>query len=148
METLQRWVLLFCCGAVLYGVVENLLPRQGVFPVIKAVAVLYIVLILLSPIKNVEQTVPKLLEMPQSVSPQPEDAQRAVLERAAVLVKERLASALRAAGADVRIGEVVLSQTNGSVYVLFCGGAEARAEVERLCDEQLGVKGVYEWKEG
>lgn len=149
METLQRWVLLLCCGAILYGVVENLLPRQGTFPVIKAVAVLYIVLILLSPAKSVGEVSLELPEVSQDLSVSMQEPEQTVLNRSAVLIKEFLTQELCAAGLDAPIEAVTLSETDGTVRVLFCAdeGTEQSA-VERLCDEKLGVKGIYEWKSG
>ena len=149
METLQRWVLLLCCGAVLYGVVENLLPRQGVFPVIKAVAILYIVSILLSPIQRVKSTVPEIPTLSQSAAVQSEEAQRMVLEKSAALLKAELSEILYAAGQDVQIEKLILSETDAAAHIFFVAGEQTdRSEAERLCNEWLGAKGNYEWKDG
>ena len=149
MELLQRWVLLLCCGAVLYGAVENLLPRQGVFPVIKMTAILYIVLILLSPVKHAEKVTFELPELPQGVSVQTDEMQQAVLKRSALLLKEELSEALRADGQDVQVAGLTVSETDGTVHVLLYAGEHAdRTAAEQLCNERLGVKGNYEWKDG
>lgn len=152
METFQRWILLLCCGAVLYGVVENLLPRQGVFPVIKAVLTLYIILILLSPGKMMPEPVLAEITVPAVTTEPSVDEQSSVLEKTAVLLRMKLTDALREQGVNVQIAEVSLQQRGQEIQTvalrLRAGEETDCAAVERLCDGLLGVKGTYEWEAG
>ncbi len=152
METFQRWILLLCCGAVLYGVVENLLPRQGVFPVIKAVLTLYIILILLSPGKTLQEPVLAEVSFPIMTQEVSLTEQSAVLDKTAALLRGKLSNALQEQDVDVQITEVSLQrhgQEIRSVILRLRSGKETDcAAVEQLCDSLLGVKGTYEWENG
>ncbi len=152
MEGLRYWVLRLCCGAVLYGVLENLLPRQGVFPVIKMVTVLYIILLLLSPVQGQLWQHPLLPQPAQQVAlPAEETVKETVRQKTADVLQQRLEQALAAQGKGARLASVQLCGEGdciGSVRLrLRADGTVDKAAVEKLCDSLLGVEGAYEWED-
>lgn len=149
METLRHWALLLCSGCILYGLLENLLPRRGVYPVIKTVAVLYILLILLSPARSVDAL------LGQEVAPAPpvevsDASMDGFWQKTAQDLQQRLQQALTAAGLDAQLLNVRLQTDGGSLQqvqlYLRRGTAEDQA-VRQLCDSLLGFAAAYEWEE-
>ncbi len=152
MEGLRYWVLRLCCGAVLYGVLENLLPRQGVFPVIKTVVVLYIVLLLLSPVQEQLWEQPLLQPAQQVLLPAEETGKESIRQKTADVLQQRLEQALAAQGGGAQLLSV---QLRGEGDCIESVGLRLRADdqvdkaaVQKLCDSLLGVEGAYEWEDG
>lgn len=151
MSALQQWMLLFCCGCVLYGVLENILPRKGIFPVIKTVIVLYILLILLSPsgfrsvIKNV-----RLPDFQQEISLP--DTQSGFDESLRRVLQQRVAAVLAVSGENARVVRLELSIRNGQISQvsirLHTEGECDRQKLMQLCDDCLGLEGSYEFEDG
>ena len=52
MELIRRWVLVLCVSAVLASVLQSVLPEKGSFSVIKLVLSLYILITLISPVRE------------------------------------------------------------------------------------------------
>lgn len=150
MAVLRQWVLVFCCGCILYGTMENLLPRRGVYPVIKMVFTLYIVLILLSPAgaaaalrtTGASQTPASSVTVPQAD----------VLAGAAKTLQETLQDALRQAGLTVQLRRVQLegsAETVTGVRLLFSDATpQERQAAQILCDSLLEMEAAYEWENG
>lgn len=152
MDGLRRWMLLFCCGCILYGLLENLLPRRGTFPVIKAAVILYIILILLSPVHGIRMPLPEIREYSFSAvqeAPLPQDA---VLQSAAAVLRQKLEKALAACGQEAVLTGLWLdgsaAELTGVRLRLQAGAQTDKAKVQRLCDGLLGMEGAYEWQDG
>ncbi len=52
MELIRKWVLVLCVSAVLASVLQSVLPEKGSFSVIKLVLSLYILITLISPVRE------------------------------------------------------------------------------------------------
>lgn len=156
MDELRRWVLMLCCGCVFYGMLENLLPRRGAFPVIKAVAVLYIMLMLLSPVGKLRPDKSFLPDLSVSsggaVLQQETDG---FTQSAADVLRYSLVEALKAEDVGATLQEVRLQCSGNeirSVHLVFQVLSEMTEEdklqIQQFCDGLLGMEGAYEWREG
>ena len=151
MEALRRWILLLCSGCILYGLLENLLPRRGVWPVIKAVAVLYILLVALSPVQSLalpENGWPPLEEASSALPTDPA-VQEAFWRQTGEELQKTLSQALEEAGVDARLLEAKLSGENASVQLrLWVRDEAAQAAARQLCDSLFETAAEYEWEYG
>ncbi len=153
MEALLHGILLLCCGCILYGLLENLLPQRGLYPVIKAVVTLYILLILLSPVQSIGTPLRVREEAPLTPpTVETQGAQQGFLRQMSAALQKTLSDALLAAGEDVRLLRVEVQGTGTRIEAvrLFLQAGENGdvASAERLCDSLLGMEAAYEWENG
>ncbi len=153
MEKLRHWVMLLCCGCILYGLLENLLPRRDTFPVIKAVAVLYIVSILLSPAQSlVALGTGWERQAPETVATAPVLRQDAFLQRTEQLLYASLAEALQTQAPEAELLFLRLEGDEAQItevhLKLRVPETVDREEIRRSCNDLLGMEGNYEWETG
>lgn len=155
MSGVRQWVLLLCCGCILYGIIENLLPRKGVYPVIKAVFTLYILLILLSPVKTVFGSSGYLAQnnfsAAESVTAS-EVSTENFLNKTEAILQTKLENGLESSGLDVQLETLEVSGNQENIDRIFVrlrlGENTTQSQAEQLCNDLLGVKGVYEFENG
>ncbi len=150
MNTLCRWVLLFCSGCILYGLLENLLPRRGVYPVIKTVVTLYILLVVLSPVGSLGGgQLPPL--PPAAENWQPGADSDLFWQKTAQALQTQLSQALADAGWQSRLLAVEVQtredQVTGVALRLWLAPGEQAGAVQQLCDSLLDVPAAYSWDE-
>lgn len=148
MQALRQWVLLFCSGCILYGLLENLLPRRGVYPVIKTVAVLYILLVLLSPAGSLgAAALPQVPAAPSAAESAADDS--GFWELTAKTLRQDLAGQLAARGWQSEVLAARLqargAQLAVTLWLRLAEGEDAEA-LCRLCDSLLGVPAAYRWE--
>ncbi len=152
MENFRHWVLLGCGGCVLYGLLENLLPKRGVYPVIKAVIVLYILLLLLSPAGSVGawETDRSPAQMPADSSLPQEELQNVFWQRTALEVNQTLTAALAKNHLPVQVLEVMPLCENNALkelhITLFAVQPVDAQTVQAVCDSLLEVPAAYIWE--
>lgn len=126
MELIRRWVLVLCVSAVLASVLQSVLPEKGSFSVIKLVLSLYILITLISPVREFSAAD---LSLPL------EQAQTAYVQ--ADLTESILGQAEQKLEATVRRGLQTAGLDPGAVSVQLAldeNGEAALAGVTVACD--------------
>ena len=98
MQLLRQWTMVLCVAAITTSILQSVLPEKGSYAVIKLVLGLYILLTLLSPVKEFSAAELQLdftVSSPQIIEP---DVTGAVLQQAQITLEEQLNEALSAAG--------------------------------------------------
>ena len=149
MDKLQRLLLLFCCGCILYGLLENLLPKKGVFAAVKAAAVLYLILLVLSAGQG-QMTFSFFPDaFSDAVPPLAFEADAAAVnEKTAVVLRERLADALRESGLACELTAVRLPKDeteSDGVTLTVLAQEQDREKIRCICDGMLGFAAAYIW---
>lgn len=143
MELIRKWVLVLCVSAVLVSVLQSVLPEKGSFSVIKLVLSLYILITLISPVREFSAADLSLsLEQPQPAYVQA-DLTESILGQAGRQLEATVTRGLEAAGfepGEVSVelalnesGEAVLA----SVTVVCNGDAET---IRETVDSALGCE--------
>ncbi len=152
MEAVRHWLLQGCSGCILYGLLENLLPRRGVYPVIKAVVTLYILLVLLSPVHSIGDLEVQLPQLPEesAAAALPGQTQQQFWDTAAGVLQAQLTEALASAGCRARLLAVV-PQTDGDTLLsvelrLSAQDSADKAAAQALCDSLLELPAAYIWE--
>ena len=148
MEKIKRLLLLFCCGCILYGLLEDLLPKKGVFAAVRVTAALYLILLVLSVGRGQTELLTSANAFSVGVPSISFEADAdAVNEKTALVLQEKLADALREGGfacelTSVRFDE---NETDGGVTLTVTASEQEREKIQRLCNGMLGFTAAYIW---
>ena len=142
-EWIRQWAGGICAGCMLAGVVQLLLPRSRHAPVIKNIAVLYIVLAILSPAASGEKGTS--LTLPDALSP------KMVYDSAALEARQTEAALentftedLAAQGIQAQV-QVRIDDGTGAVAVQAVALTEAQCQAAQvLLNEWIGEGGTVE----
>jgi len=148
MEALRHWALVLCISAVLASALQSALPEKGTFSVIKLVLSLYILVTLVSPLRqfgigDLELSLPQVQETAAAA-----DLSAEVLAQAASSLERTLGSALAADGlrAEKVAVTLALDEKNNAVLTAVTvtseeDGSRIRSSVERAlsCSVPLTV---------
>lgn len=147
MEMIRGWILALCSLALLYTILEGFLPEKEPFPVIKLVCVLYILITLLTPAKQVivKNALPQLPDTDIISSEGEAFYQSAVIKQTAANLKRDLTQLLVQNGFSVEQMTVRLQVDEEGmigtpqIHVVL---AEDKDGVRQLICDQLGCDAV------
>ena len=118
MQLLRQWTMVLCVAAITTSILQSVLPEKGSYAVIKLVLGLYILVTLLSPVKEFSAAELQLdftVNSPRIIEP---DVTGAVLQQAQITLEEQLNEALSAAGTPAEQITVLLQlDEEGAVTV-------------------------------
>lgn len=128
---MRHWALSVCVACILVGALELFLPRKESFKSIKTVLALYILLSVLSPVRQADWS--GLARAAQSTAAQPADYSAYVDGYALSVLEQRLEQTLGAAGITGSVQ--VRGQEDGLAVTVR---ADRPDEARRIVQEALG----------
>lgn len=129
---MRHWALTICVACILVGALELLLPRQESFKSIKTVLALYILLSVLSPVKQVDWS--GLAGAAQTAAAQPADYSAYVDGYARSELEAQLRQSLSGAGIE---GDVQVRRQENGISVTV--QADQPDEACRIVQNALGT---------